>query len=92
MRIVNVRSSLRRILFLSYLCANLKILLAIPALIPTAIIVGSSILIETYIRIPQRLLFGSNPPLLPLEQDAINSYFLIFPGYGGPDANTGIIS
>lgn len=45
-----------------------------------------SVAIETYVRIPQRILYGSDPPLLPsFTEEAL---FLVFPGYGGPDLNT----
>lgn len=45
----------------------------------------SSVLYQGYIRLPQKFLFGSSPPALP--EFAEDSLFLIFPGFGGVDAN-----
>jgi hypothetical protein len=45
-----------------------------------------SLLIESYVRVPQKVLFGSTPTPLPdIGKDAV---FLLFPGFGGPDLNT----
>jgi hypothetical protein len=46
-----------------------------------------SILLESYVRLPQKVLFGKDPYLLPDFNQ--KSVFLLFPGYGGPDENTG---
>ena len=57
----------------------------LPVGIPVAI-AGSAFAIELYSRIPQKLLFGSNPrPLEPFKETDV---VLIFPGAGGPDENT----
>lgn len=47
---------------------------------------GSALVIEAYSRLPQKLLFGSDPrPLEPFDEKDV---VLIFPGAGGPDENT----
>lgn len=57
----------------------------LPVGIPIAI-AGSALAIEAYGRIPQKMLFGSNPrPLDPFEETDV---VLIFPGAGGADENT----
>lgn len=48
-------------------------------------ILFSSVLYQGYIRVPQKLLFGSSPVDLPDFFE--DSLFLIFPGFGGVDAN-----
>ena len=48
-----------------------------------------SLVLETYTRLPQKIIFGKEPhPLPAIPQDSV---FLLFPGYGGPDNNTGLI-
>ena len=57
----------------------------LPLSIPIAI-AGTALAVEGYSRVPQKILFGSNPrPLEPFEETDI---VLIFPGAGGPDENT----
>jgi hypothetical protein len=46
------------------------------------------ILIEIYSRIPLKIVHGSTPTLIPIDNKA-KSVFIIFPGFGGPDKNTG---
>jgi hypothetical protein len=50
------------------------------------LLVGCYALYQGYIRLPQQLLYGSEPPNLPMfEQESV---FLIFSGFGGVDYNT----
>ena len=57
----------------------------LPVGIPIAI-AGTALAIEAYSRVPQKILFGSNPrPLEPFDETDVA---LIFPGAGGPDENT----
>lgn len=44
---------------------------------------------EIYVRLPQQIIYGSSPRSLPLEKiDGKRNVLLIFPGAGGPDANS----
>ena len=57
----------------------------LPIGFPVAV-AGSALAVQVYSRIPQKLLFGSNPR--PLELFPETDVVLIFPGAGGPDENT----
>ncbi len=49
-----------------------------------------SLALESYSWLPPKILFGKNPPPLPSDElKDFSSVFLLFPGYGGPDNNTG---
>ena len=68
----------------SFITSALNFPFGIP-IIPS-VMVGSLVL-ETYTRLPQKIIFGKEPhPLPAIPQDSV---FLLFPGYGGPDNNTG---
>jgi hypothetical protein len=45
-----------------------------------------NLILEVYVRLPTKILYGSDPAMLP-EVDC-NSIFLLFPGFDGPDLNT----
>lgn len=61
--------------------------------LPTLAKIGGGVLAlvgmeEIYVRLPQRLIHGSVPSPLPDISHDVENMYILFPGFGGEDANT----
>lgn len=73
------------VLFTLYLFDSMTVLSLLAAKIAAGICL-SGLFYNSYVGLPQELLYGSESPLLPkFDHDDV---FLIFPGFGGVDLNT----